>query len=165
MIRFFVRFVVAGVLVLALTGLFLVNGMRRKSPVVLDAVRKVNRGVFNPRQMATAGTKDSYASIVRHTGRTSGTTYETPIGAVPTDDGFVIALPYGQRADWVQNVLASGTAEIVHHGETFGVDEPRVVATDDVARFFTAADQRAQRAFGVVDAIRLRVPEPDVAPA
>jgi hypothetical protein len=42
--------------------------------------------------------------------------------AFATDDGFVIALPYGPGADWVKNVLASGSATIVNEGDTWLID-------------------------------------------
>ena len=64
-------------------------------------------------------------SVVHHVGRTTGRAYETPIGAVPTDDGFVIALPYGSNTDWLKNVLASGQATIVHDGTSHAVTGPR----------------------------------------
>jgi len=43
--------------------------------------------------------------LIDHVGRTSGSSYSTPVGAVPIEDGFVIALPYGLSADWLKNVL------------------------------------------------------------
>ena len=86
--------------VLALGVVFL-EGMRRKSPVVLDAVRKTSRATKHV-VLKSAGTPGSTSSVVHHVGRKSGTTYETPIDAVPTDEGFVIALPYGANTDWLQ---------------------------------------------------------------
>jgi hypothetical protein len=82
-------------------------GMRRKSPLVLDAVRRMNRSVGNPRQMKSAGTPGAYASVIKHVGRSSGRPYETPVSPIPTDDGFLIALPYGTRSDWLKNVMAA----------------------------------------------------------
>ena len=54
--------------------------MRGRSPRVLNAVRRVNRAIVNPRQMRSAGTPGAYASVIRHRGRTSGRPYETPLG-------------------------------------------------------------------------------------
>jgi hypothetical protein len=65
-----------------------VLGMRARSPRLLDAVRRFNRAFSNPRQMRSAGTPGAYASVIRHTGRSSGKPYETPVGAVATEDGF-----------------------------------------------------------------------------
>jgi hypothetical protein len=47
-------------------------GMRARYRPLLDAVRRFNRAVSNPRQMQSAGTPGAYASVTRHTGRTSG---------------------------------------------------------------------------------------------
>ena len=139
----------------ALAAVFLF-GMRTKHPSVLRAVRRTNRAFWNPRAMETAGTPGAYASVIRHVGRTSGRDYETPVGAVATDDGFVIALPYGTQADWLQNVLASGRAVIVDEGETHDVDRPEVVDAEEVAAHFSPGDRRAQRIFGVDQALRVR---------
>ena len=86
--------------------------------------------------------------LIHHVGRTSGSSYSTPVGAVPIEDGFVIALPYGLSADWLKNVLASGSATIAHDGDTYDVDRPEVVPLSAVERQFSHADQRAHRLFG-----------------
>lgn len=131
-----------------------VVGMRTKSTAVLGAVRRMNKAVMNPRQMKTAGTPGAYASIVRHVGRASGREYETPVVAVPTEEGFVTALPYGTQSDWVKNVLAAGTAVIVDEGETFTVRDPELVPMDEVADHFPESDQRAHEMFLVDQALR-----------
>ncbi len=136
--------------------IILLMGMRAKSPRVLGAVRRVNRAVFNPQQMKSAGTEGAYASIIEHRGRTSGRRYETPVGALATEDGFVIALPYGSQADWLRNVLASGSATIVNEGSTYRVDQPEVVPIAAAADHFSASDQRAHRLFGVDQCLRVR---------
>ncbi len=154
--RWVKRIAIVKLIVVATIGIAFVVGMRKKSPRVLRAVRSMNRAVFNPIQMGTAGTPGAYAAIVRHVGRTSGNRYETPVGAVPTDDGFLIALPYGTDADWLKNVVAAGTATIVHEGETHEVDRPRVVAMAEVADSFSDGDRRAHRVFGVQEALCVR---------
>ena len=131
-------------------------GMRTKSPRVLGTVRKVNRRCVNPTQMKTAGTPGAYAAILRHTGRKTGTPYETPIGAVPTADGFVVALPYGMQADWLQNVLAAGSATIVHEGIVHPVDQPAVVPMAEAASLFPPDQTRALRLFKVEHCLLLR---------
>ena len=122
---------VAGLAVLLLA---FVLGMRAKSPFVLGAVKRFNRRFVNPAQMKTAGTPGAYAGVIRHVGRRTGRLYETPVGPFPTDDGFVIALPYGTSSDWVKNVLAAGSATLVTEGQTYEVDRPAVVSLGDVDR-------------------------------
>jgi deazaflavin-dependent oxidoreductase (nitroreductase family) len=130
-------------------------GMRAKSPIVLNTIRKLNRTYFNPRQR-DAGDPGAYASLIRHTGRITGALYETPVVAAATEDGFVIALPYGPQADWVKNVLAKGSATIVNEGLTHRVSEPQVVAIETADPYFSAKDQRAHRIFGTRECLRTR---------
>jgi deazaflavin-dependent oxidoreductase (nitroreductase family) len=147
------RLVVVKLMVLGALAAVWFLGMRNKWPPVLDFQRKVNRRVINPRQMRDAGKPGAFAAVIRHVGRTSGTAYETPVVPFPRGDRYVIALPYGTRPDWVKNVLAAGTAELVHEGEEFTVTSPvvRVLAPDDVP----AREQRAMRLFGNTECIEL----------
>jgi deazaflavin-dependent oxidoreductase (nitroreductase family) len=139
----------------AVIGTIFITGMRTKSPFVLNAVRRFGRATKSF-AMKSAGTPGSYASVIRHTGRVTGRRYETPVGAVATDDGFVIALPYGLNTDWCKNLLASGTATIVHSGNTYQVDEPQIVPLAAAASRFSPADQRAHRIFAVEQCLQVR---------
>jgi deazaflavin-dependent oxidoreductase (nitroreductase family) len=147
-------------LALAAIGIVFMAGMRTKSPLVLNAVRRISRAM-KPLAMKSAGRPGAYASVIRHVGRTTGRPYETPVGAVATDDGFVIALPYGSNTDWLKNVLASGSATIVDEGNTFRVDQPAIVATAVAAPLFPPEELRTLRLFGVDKCLRVRRVEPD----
>jgi deazaflavin-dependent oxidoreductase (nitroreductase family) len=155
--------VFVGALFLGLLTILIVFvlGMRAKSPWVVNAVRRVNRAIFNPHQMRSAGTPGAFASVIRHRGRTSGRTYETPVGAVTTDDGFVIALPYGSHVDWLKNVLASGSATIVNEGHTYRVDQPAIISIEAASAHFPAKDRRGFRFLGVDTCLRVRRVEPE----
>jgi deazaflavin-dependent oxidoreductase (nitroreductase family) len=98
--------------------------------------------------------------VIRHVGRTSGTPYETPIGPYTTDDGFVIALPYGSSPDWLKNVLAAGSAVIVHEGNTYRVDRPELVPRAVAVVHVPRTEQWSLRVFGVDDFLRVRLVEP-----
>ncbi len=147
-----------GGVVLTLMGVAAVFfvGMRMKSPLVLDAIRRFNRDVTNPHAMESAGTPGAYASVVRHVGRTTGQPHETPVRATATDEGFLIALPYGTRADWLKNVRASGSATIVDEGTTYDVDQPEIIPMADVSSQFPLMDQRTLSRFGVDQCLRVR---------
>jgi deazaflavin-dependent oxidoreductase (nitroreductase family) len=142
-------------LVVIVAGAVFLVGMRTKLPFVVNTQRRINRAVINPRAMKSAGTPGATTSIVRHTGRTSGTEYETPIVALPTDDGFLIVLPYGTASDWLKNVLASGTATIVHDGQAYQVERPELLPIDAAVAFLPASDQRNHRLFHVDQCLRL----------
>jgi deazaflavin-dependent oxidoreductase (nitroreductase family) len=94
--------------------------------------------------------------VLRHQGRRSGRIYQTPVWAVPTEDGFVIAIVYRAGTDWLKNVMAGGAAAIVHHGETYPVDQPETVATDSVRAYFPAALRRTHRLIRVDGCLRVR---------
>jgi deazaflavin-dependent oxidoreductase (nitroreductase family) len=136
---------------------------RAKSPLLLRPIIWLEKHVFNPIQMRTAGTPGAYAGIVRHRGRVSGRAYETPVGVVATDEGFLITLPYGTRASWLRNVLAAGEAELVTEGSTHRVDRPELIPMRDVMQRFSAADQRLTRVLAIESCLRLR--RVDTAPA
>jgi hypothetical protein len=152
--------IILGVAVLAVgaaVALFFL-GMRAHSRIVRGLLIRFTRDVMNPIQMKSAGKPGAYAGIVRNRGRSSGRIYETPIVAVevPGEREFLIALPYGTQANWVRNVLAAGSAELVHDGRVHAVDRPEIVAMSAVEGAFSPADQRAHRMTRVNECLRLR---------
>jgi deazaflavin-dependent oxidoreductase (nitroreductase family) len=150
--------ILVGALFLGIVAIALVYvlGMRAKSPLVLSPLIRLQRATINPKQMRSAGTPGAYASVIRHRGRTSGKSYETPVGVVADGDGFLIALVYGSRTNWLQNVLASGSATIVHEGQTHEVDQPEIIPMRAVAGRFTGGDQQGFRLLAVDQALRVR---------
>jgi len=146
---------VAVLALLAVAAAFVV-GMRSKYPPVLDAVRRFNRSVGNPNAMKTAGQPGAYAGIIRHVGRNSGAEYETPIGPYPTEDGFVVALPYGTRPDWLKNVMAAGHATLVSEGEIYEVDDPQVISAEEAFPSIPPKEQRTARLFNVNEFLTVR---------
>ncbi|MDT5015932.1 MAG: hypothetical protein QOD39_2092 [Mycobacterium sp.] len=133
----------------------LVAGLRWQFAPVVDTVRRMNRSVTNPRVMRTAGTAGTQTSVIEHVGRTSGRTYETPVDIIETPTGLLIALPYGDRADWLRNVVAAGAATVVTGGERLAVERPTIVATADVADLLPDRTRRTLRLFGVGQCLRL----------
>ena len=166
MSKWFFRLVAAAVTALvAVVAVFLL-GMRSKSPAVVDRVRRFNRAVTNPRVLRSAGSPGASASVIRHVGRVSGRSYETPVGPFAVGDGFVIALPYGPGTDWVRNVMANGSATIVHEGSTLTVQEPEIVPTTEIVGDLPSSEQRTLRVFRVDHCLRVRRgPVPDAHPA
>ncbi|WP_078321480.1 nitroreductase family deazaflavin-dependent oxidoreductase [Mycobacteroides chelonae] len=136
----------------------LVVGIRMQIPAILNAVRRFNRAVTNPRVMTTAGTASTSTAVIHHTGRNSGRAYETPVEAFDTHENTVlILLPYGANADWVRNVIARG-GELVRSGETLRLTDPRVVRTAEVRTQLPAKELRMQRVFNVPDCLQLSRP-------
>lgn len=158
-----VALVVIGVIVAVPLALFslVVAGIRLQNRPILNAIRQFNRAVTNPRIMSTAGTDATSTAVLRHIGRRSGHTYETPVEAFDATDGTVlILLPYGQSADWVRNVTAHGGAELLRAGEQLRLSRPQVVPTAEVRTQLPAKEQRMMLLFNVPECLRLtREPE------
>lgn len=145
-----------GLVAVALTlWLFLLVTMRTGYGPGLAAIRRLNRRFTNPRVIETAGRPGASASVIRHVGRTSGNPYETPVGVVDIGDDVLITLPYGTNADWLKNVKAEGSAEVVHEGRTFRVEHPEVVGAADVASHHSRRERLLQRLYGVDLILRL----------
>ena len=161
MLRWIVALVGAVALGLGACLAFIVVAMRTNSPRMLRVVRRFNRAVTNRLQRKSAGRPGAFASVMRHQGRTSGRTYETPMVPFAIDGGFVIPLPYGADTDWLKNVVARGSAVIVTDGRTVTVDRPEVIATDTVSGAFPPSERRTHRWFGVTQCLRVRVVEPE----
>jgi deazaflavin-dependent oxidoreductase (nitroreductase family) len=119
---------------------------------------------MRPLALRSAGKEGSGTAVLRHIGRRSGRTYETPVIAARHDDSFLIALPYGQRTDWLKNVLDKGSATIVTNGQAYEVDRPEVVPMTEATRYFRPREQRMHRQFHVDSALQVRELGPGAAP-
>ncbi len=137
-------------------GVVYVLGMRAKWPAVTRVVIGLSRRWVNPGQLRVAGQPGVRTGVVRHRGRSSGRAYATPVDILPWEDGFVIALPYGMRSQWVRNVLAAGRAEVIADGRAWAVDRPELVPTDTVIDAFGSGDGRLFRLFHTDRCLRLR---------
>lgn len=141
---------VAGILaVVGAVGVAFVVTFRTQFEPGLALIRRMNKAVFNPSALATAGRPGASASVVEHVGRKSGATYRTPIGIVESDIGYLVTLPYGTTADWVQNVLTAGGATLIHEGATITVVRPEVVPLASVEGMLSAREERNARLFGI----------------
>jgi deazaflavin-dependent oxidoreductase (nitroreductase family) len=148
---------------LALLGTVFVAGMRAKWPPVIDGVRRLNRSYFASQQLESAGTPGASAGVLRHTGRKSGNSYTTPLGIKGHGDDFVIAIVYGRRTDWLQNVMAAGSAFIEFEGESYTVDRPEIVPMAEVAGAFPPGDQRWNRLLAIDESLLLHRVSPEEA--
>jgi len=66
-------------------------------------------------------------AVLRHVGRRSGRTYEIPIVAFPTADGFLIPLPFGDSTQWLKNLHTVGSGGLRRAGRDFSIERPEVV--------------------------------------
>lgn len=121
---------------------------------VQNGLRMFTR-VMRPLALRSAGKEGSGTSVVRHTGRRSGRHYQTPVIAARHDDLLLIALPYGERTDWLKNVLGTGSAVIVTSGHSYKVDRPEVIPIAEATAYFRPREQRMHRQFRVESALQL----------
>jgi deazaflavin-dependent oxidoreductase (nitroreductase family) len=84
-------------------------------------VRYFNKRFLNKLTGAIARSAWGPFVLVRHTGRKSGTPYETPIMAFATPGGFVVVLTYGPAVDWYRNIRAANCCQIVQHRKVYEI--------------------------------------------
>lgn len=89
-------------------------------------VARVNRKVFNPREIAKGA-----RPVLGHVGRVSGRAHRTPLDAHEVEGGYVFIVMYGRKSDWVRNVMESGTATLEVGGATIDLSAPRFVTPDE----------------------------------
>lgn len=94
---------------------------------IRDRVRVLNKYVTNKLLIHIAGRKFGHFAILIHTGRKTGKIYKTPIIAEPVENGFVIALTYGKKVDWLANVLAKGSCSLFWKEKEYPLFRPEFV--------------------------------------
>lgn len=90
---------------------------------------RFNRLVTNPIQGQWAWLLSPWV-VVCHRGRRSGRSYRTPVIGFRHGRTLAVAVLYGERSDWVQNVLAGG-GQVVRGGATYPLINPRLVGSPE----------------------------------
>jgi deazaflavin-dependent oxidoreductase (nitroreductase family) len=99
-------------------------------------------------------------AILTHRGRTTGRTYQTPINVFQRGDDYFFFLTYGSDAQWVKNVLASGSCSIETRGRTVELAEPELI-TDPELRPAPAPVRFVERRLaGATQYLRMRAASP-----
>jgi len=121
-----------------------------------SAIRFVAR-FLNPLTLLVAGRRwMPVVGVLRHTGRTSGRTYMTPLGMRRLGDTFVMPLTFGESAGWYRNVKAAGRCEVTYLGRTYALDDPRVVDYAAAAPAFPRYERLQFRALGINEYLVMR---------
>ena len=113
---------------------------------------KVNKKVFNPREI-----RKGKRPVLVHRGRTSGREYLTPLDAHRIDDDFMFIVMYGSDCDWVQNVLASGSASLRIDGTEIALAEPRLVDIDEARSAFESLGVEASKVRTKAEYLRMSI--------
>ncbi|WP_022888591.1 nitroreductase/quinone reductase family protein [Agromyces italicus] len=92
------------------------------------AMGRVKRGwlglikhTLNPLALRMARRGLGPFALIRHTGRKSGRSFETPLILARVPEGFVAELTYGPEVNWYRNVVAANRATVVWQGREFTV--------------------------------------------
>lgn len=120
-------------------------------------------GLFLQGARATAGLMRPLAgkrwnpifSIVRHTGRRSRRTFETPVAARRVENGFVLALAFGSVANWYRNLVAAGGGVIRWRGVDYPVGAPEDIGVEEALATFNAVQRAGLRAADIDGYIRV----------
>lgn len=86
---------------------------------------RVNRRATNRLMLPLAARLPGFG-VIRHVGRKSGATYETPLNLWRQGEEIVVALTYGDGVDWLRNAQADGSSILVD-GRWLDVGSPRLV--------------------------------------
>lgn len=93
---------------------------------------------LNPRTLAAAKSGKGPFSFVRHVGRKSGRTFETPLILAAVPEGFVAELTYGPEVNWYRNIRKAG-GEIGHRRRLYRITSVADYPTDAGLRAFGGA--------------------------
>ena len=111
------------------------------SQSTLDKVRVFNKHVTNKILIHIAGRNFGHCAILTHEGRKSGKLYRIPIIAEPLGNEFVIALTYGKKVDWYENIKAKGGGWLYWKHRNFTLTNPQFI---DAGTALTAFPRRLQ---------------------
>ena len=64
-------------------------------------------------------------AVLHHRGRRTGRSYNTPVLAFRTPDGYVVPLAYSRDAAWALNLLAAGDGEMTRFGRRYQLTRVR----------------------------------------
>jgi deazaflavin-dependent oxidoreductase (nitroreductase family) len=93
------------------------------------AVARFNRLVNNPIQRQYAWLLPPWAILV-HRGRRSDRVYRTPVNAFVSGGTLAVPVLYGERTDWVRNLLA-GDGQVVRGGRTYPLHDARLLSAQE----------------------------------
>lgn len=112
---------------------FIAGGAARTASVLgprgMRIIAQLNRFVTNPILRPWAP-RLRHMAVIEHRGRSSGKSYQTPVMAFVANRSLSVVLNYGRQSDWVRNVMAAGSAVVLHRGQRYALSTPRVVPID-----------------------------------
>jgi deazaflavin-dependent oxidoreductase (nitroreductase family) len=120
-----------------------------------DRIRTFNKYVTNRLLRVFAYASRGPFALIRHVGRRSGKPYETVIMVWPLGASFVIALTYGPKVDWYQNLLAAGGGSVLWHKQIYAVRKPEPIDAETALTAFPLPFRQILRSQGVQQFVRV----------
>jgi len=90
-------------------------------------------------------------------GRKSGKLYRIPVIVEPIKNGFVIALTYGKKVDWYENVMAKGGCSLNWKKEEYILINPEFIDKEVGVTAFPAIFRSVLRKIGTEYYLRLEI--------
>ena len=115
-------------------------------------IAKFNKHVTNKLFFIFAGWLPPFA-IIHHEGRRSGRSYRTPVLAFPTETGFLFALTYGKKVDWVRNLVANDGGILEYNGEKPQFSGVKLGKYEECEELFPKWVRRSLRRISVADCL------------
>jgi deazaflavin-dependent oxidoreductase (nitroreductase family) len=96
--------------------------------VIVRLVMSPLSRILNPAVAKLAGRRFfGTVATIHHTGRRSGKSYMTSVGARVAGDVAIIPLTFGSQSDWVRNVCAAGNCRIRVSGKDHQAVRPQIL--------------------------------------
>ncbi len=107
--------------------------LQKPAPEQFPWLRERMNGMVNPWLMdhGLVGGANAEIATLEHVGRTSGTTYFTPVHPTIRDDVVLIPAPLGAGSQWARNVLKAGRARIQLHETLYELDQPELITVSE----------------------------------
>jgi deazaflavin-dependent oxidoreductase (nitroreductase family) len=69
-------------------------------------------------------------AVLHHKGRRSGRSFETPVQAYATPEGWLVGLTFDHNAPFALNLIAAGGGEMTRAGRRYRISQPRRVGRE-----------------------------------
>ena len=117
-------------------------------------VTRFNRRFVNP-VLGGLSKRAPGMAMILHRGRKSGKPYQTPMMIFEAEDGWVMALTYGSKVDWVRNLIAAGNGGMIQRNRTIPLDRPRLISTAEGMALMPAIVRAVLRTIRVTEFLQV----------
>ena len=123
------------------------------------ALARFNRVATNRVAGSFADRVPPFAVVIHH-GKKTGKEYRTPVWAFRTRDGYLIALTYGPKTEWVGNVLGDDRCRLATRGREIEVLSARLMGREEALPQMPSVLRPALRLLRVANFLHLRTVSP-----